>query len=194
MEWWTFWGADASVTSTWFGLRHARLKVVVLQPTVVSRFGCFLDRIRDLGASLSSFGCFVFEFWVFRFSRSGCFAFEICVLRASVFVFETTAENRMHAVSRGLSKISPWNFIINKLSKLRSHLLYIASRNNAQILQKYTSTLRIVWTRRCCFYHESKMGMTPQRLLCTLKGSGSGSIRSTLSYVLIQESSLMWVL
>ena len=22
--------------------------------------------------------------------------------------------------------------------------------------------MRIVWTRRCCFYHESKMGMTPQ--------------------------------
>ena len=42
------------------------------------------------------------------------------------------------------------------------------------ILQKYTSTLRIVGTRRCCFYHESKMVMTPQRLLCTLKGSGSG--------------------
>ena len=41
------------------------------------------------------------------------------------------------------------------------------------ILQRYTSTLRIDWTRRCCFYHESKMGMTPQRLLCTLKGSGS---------------------
>ena len=32
-------------------------------------------RFRDLGASFSSFGCFVFEIWV---------------LRASVFVFETT--------------------------------------------------------------------------------------------------------
>ena len=39
----------------------------------------------------------------------------------------------MHAVNRGLSKISPWNYIINKLSKLRSHLVYIASRNKAQI-------------------------------------------------------------
>ena len=39
----------------------------------------------------------------------------------------------MHAVNRGLSKISPWNYIINKLSKLRSHLVYIAPRNNAQI-------------------------------------------------------------
>ena len=52
-DWWTFGGVDASIASTWFGLRHARLKVVVLQRTVVSRFGCF-------------------------------------VLRASVFVFETT--------------------------------------------------------------------------------------------------------
>ena len=34
------------------------------------------------------------------------------------------------------------------------------------ILQKYAWTLRIVWTRRCCFYHESKMSMTPQWLLC----------------------------
>ena len=48
------------------------------------------------------------------------------------------------------------------------------------ILQKYTSTLRIVGTRRCCFYHESKMVMTPQRLLCTLKGSGSGEESKSL--------------
>ena len=54
------------------------------------------------------------------------------------------------------------------------------------ILQKYTLTLRIVWTRRCCFYRESKMGMSPQRLLCTLKGSGSGSrpTRSSKSLLL----------
>ena len=51
MDLWTFRGTDASVASTWFGrLRHARLKVVVLQPTVVA-----------LGASFSRFGCFVFE-------------------------------------------------------------------------------------------------------------------------------------
>ena len=63
------------------------------------------------------------------------------------------------------------------------------------ILQEYISTLRIVWTGKCCFYLESKMGMTPQRLLCTLKGSGSGSLRNTRPYcVLIQESSLIWVL
>ena len=35
-------------------------------------------------------------------------------------------------------------------------------------LQKSTSTLRIVKTRRYCFYHESKMGMTPQRQARTL--------------------------
>ena len=54
MDWWTFGGADASAASTWFGLRHAGLNIVVLQPTVVSRFGCF-----------------VFEFWVLRFRFLG---------------------------------------------------------------------------------------------------------------------------
>ena len=48
------------------------------------------------------------------------------------------------------------------------------------MLQKYTLTLQIVWTGRCCFYHESKMDMTPQRLL-TLKGSCSGSQLCTRS-------------
>ena len=54
-------------------------------------------RFRDLGASFSSLGCFVFDFWVLRFrdlgasfSRFGCFVFEIWVLRASVFVFVPT--------------------------------------------------------------------------------------------------------
>ena len=50
MDWWTFGGVDVSIASTWFGLHHARLKVVVLQRTVVSRFGSF-----------------VFEIWVLRF-------------------------------------------------------------------------------------------------------------------------------
>ena len=95
MDWWTFGGADASVASTWFGLRHARLKVVVLQPTMVSRFGCFVFefwvlRFRVLGASFSSFGCFVFEIWVLRAS---VFVFEC-------FVFETTN------LSRKLSMVS----------------------------------------------------------------------------------------
>ena len=80
MDLWTFGDVNASVASTWFGLRHARLKVVVLQRTVVS-----------------SFGCFVFEIWVLRFrvlgasfSRFRCFVFDIWVLRASVFVFQNT--------------------------------------------------------------------------------------------------------
>ena len=85
MDLWTFGGADASVASTWFGLRHATLKVLVLQRTVVSSFGCFVFeiwvlRFRVLGASFSRFGCFV--------SKLGCFVFDIWVLRASVFVFE----------------------------------------------------------------------------------------------------------
>ena len=44
---------------------------------------------------VSSFGCFVFDFWMLRFrdlgapfSSFGGFVFEIWVLRASVFVFE----------------------------------------------------------------------------------------------------------
>ena len=90
MDWWTFGGADASIASTWFGLRHARLKVVVLHRTVFSSLWCsifefWVLRFRDLGASFSRFGCFVFEFWVLRFrvlgasfSRFGCF-----VLRSS---------------------------------------------------------------------------------------------------------------
>ena len=76
------------------------LKVVVLQRTVVSRFGCFflevwVLRFLVLGAPFLSFGRFVSEIWVLRFrvlgalfSRFGCFVFEIWVLRASVFVFE----------------------------------------------------------------------------------------------------------
>ena len=48
------------------------------------------------------------------------------------------------------------------------------------ILQKYTATLRIVWTRKYCFYHESKMGMTPERFVCTLKGSGTGLCSKSL--------------
>ena len=87
MDRWTFGGVDASIASTWFGLRHARLKVVVLQRTVVSRFGCFVFefwvlRFRVLGAPFSSFGCFVFEIWVLRAS----------VLVFECFVFETTSQ------------------------------------------------------------------------------------------------------
>ena len=89
MDLWTFGGADASVASTRFGLRRARLKIVVLQPTVVSRFGCFLVfefwvlRFRDLGAPFSSYGCFVFEFWVLRFRDLGasCLGLRFRALR-----------------------------------------------------------------------------------------------------------------
>ena len=61
-------------------LRHARLKVVVFQPIVVSSFRCFVFKFwvlhfQDLGASFSNFGCFVFEIWVLRASVlfSECF-------------------------------------------------------------------------------------------------------------------------
>ena len=50
---WTFGGADASIVSTWFGLRHARLKAVVLQPTVVLSFGSFVFRSSFSSASFS---------------------------------------------------------------------------------------------------------------------------------------------
>ena len=58
MDWWTFGGVDASIASTWFGLRHARLKVVVLQRTVVL-----------------SLSCSIFEFWVLRFRDLGASCF-----------------------------------------------------------------------------------------------------------------------
>ena len=58
---WPFSGFYASVASTWFSLRHARLKVVVLQPTVVSRFGCFVFEIWVLRASVFVFECFPYE-------------------------------------------------------------------------------------------------------------------------------------
>ena len=64
------------------------LKVVVLQRTVVSRFGCFVFefwvlRFRVLGASFSRFGCFVFRVLGAPFSSASVFVFEC-------FVFETT--------------------------------------------------------------------------------------------------------
>ena len=70
------------------------LKVVVLQRTVVSRFGCFVFevwvlRFRVLRASFSSLGCSVFEFWVLRFRVLGApFSRFGSRLRASVFVFQ----------------------------------------------------------------------------------------------------------
>ena len=64
------------------------LKVVVLQRTVVSSFGCFVFelwvlRFRVLGASFSRFGYSVFESWVLRFRDLGalCFGLRFQVLR-----------------------------------------------------------------------------------------------------------------
>ena len=59
MDLWTFGGADK------FRFRHARLKVVVLQPTVIS-----------------SFGCFVFEFWVLQNQNPTVFERLECVARS----------------------------------------------------------------------------------------------------------------
>ena len=50
-------------------------------------------------------------------------------------------------------------------------------------------TLRIVRTLqscRYCFYHESKMGMTPQLLVCTLKGSSCRPCTATKSLLLYE--------
>ena len=67
-----------------------------LKDRQVSSFGCFVFdfwvlRFRDLGAPFSSFGCSVFEIWVLRFrvlgapfSRFGCSVFEFWVLRFRV--------------------------------------------------------------------------------------------------------------
>ena len=59
------------------------LKLVVLQRTVVSRFGCFVFevwvlRFRVLGAPFLRFECSVFEIWVLHASVfvSKCFVFE----------------------------------------------------------------------------------------------------------------------
>ena len=62
--------------------------LVFLKDRQVSSFGCFMFdfwvlRFRDLGAS-----CFGLRFRNYSFSSFGCFVFEIWVLRASVFVFE----------------------------------------------------------------------------------------------------------
>ena len=48
MDLWTFGGADKFTASTWFGLRHARLKVVA--SSTYSDFEFWMLRFRDLGA------------------------------------------------------------------------------------------------------------------------------------------------
>ena len=47
------WRCGRILASTWFGLRHARLKAVVIQPTVVSSFGSFVLRSSFSSASFS---------------------------------------------------------------------------------------------------------------------------------------------
>ena len=42
-----------------------------------SVFEFWVLRFRDLGASFSSFGCFVFEFWVLRFRDLGASCFGL---------------------------------------------------------------------------------------------------------------------
>ena len=62
MDLWTIGSADASVACLRLvRLASSRLKVVVLQPTVISSFGCFVFEIWVLRASVFVFECFVFE-------------------------------------------------------------------------------------------------------------------------------------
>ena len=61
------WRCGRTIASTWFGLRHARLKVVVLQRTVVSSLLCSIFEFwvlyfRDLGASYFGPRCRVLRF------------------------------------------------------------------------------------------------------------------------------------
>ena len=60
--------------SRFWGLRF-RDRVLLFRDRVL--------RFRDLGASFSSFGCFVFEIWVLRFRVLGasCFGLRFRVLR-----------------------------------------------------------------------------------------------------------------
>ena len=53
MDWWTFGGADASIASTWFGFRHARL--LSCCPWMYSGFEFWVLCFRVLGALC--FGC-----------------------------------------------------------------------------------------------------------------------------------------
>ena len=80
MDWWTFEGADASMPPP--GL------ACVMQDLKLSSFN--VQWFRDLGASFSSFGCFVFESWMLRFRVLGasfsdlgasCFGLHFRVLR-----------------------------------------------------------------------------------------------------------------
>ena len=101
---WPFWGFYASVASTWFGLHHARLKVVVLQPTVVSRFGCF-----------------VFEFWVLRFRVLGasCFGLRFQVLHFRNYPLQSivTQLQRIQLIPFCLTPKFPRKFMMSNKRK-----------------------------------------------------------------------------
>ena len=61
------------------------------------------------------------------------------------------------------------------------------------IFQKYTSTLRIVWTRRYCFYHKNG---TPQRLVCIwkqLERIWLSAVHAAGGYVFQESSLYMWL-
>ena len=90
------WKCGRFIASTWLGLRHARLKVVVLQLTVASRFGCFVFefwvlRFRVLGPPFSSFGRFVFEIWVL------CASFSKLPISNCKKLFPQTTKNSQSA-------------------------------------------------------------------------------------------------
>ena len=106
MDWWTFEGVDALLPPS--GL------ACVMQDLKLLSFN--IQWFRDLGASFSSFGCFVFESWVLRFrdrvlrfrdlgasfSRFGCF-----VLRSSFL--KLPISNRKNVFPKPQKIVNPQN-------------------------------------------------------------------------------------
>ena len=95
-------------------------------------------RFRVLGASFSSFGCFVFDL--------GCFVFEIWVLRASVFVFEcfvfeTTHVHHLLSLLRLVRTIATWKTVIESMQSLG--------------MDKF----RVAFTRFLAFYSDNPSGL-----------------------------------
>ena len=127
--------------------------LVFLKDRQVSRFGCFVFefwvlRFRDLGASFSSFGCFVFEIgcfvfeiWVLRFrdlgasfSRFGCF-----VLRSS---FSSASFSKLPFVLRSSFLKLPFISPIYCMEYVWTSSLWIG------IFQRATQGARILYTER----------------------------------------------
>ena len=94
---------------------------------------------------------------------------------------------QMHVINKPSFVLCSFQIILPAVAVMAGALDFTVCYDLTKV---YISTLRIVWTRRCCIYHGSKMGMTPQRMLCTLKGSGSVSLRSTLSCAVLACSRL----